>query len=390
MSEETRSGAAGPHRAGVVLYDPNALNPYGAEVAAVLSAGGYDVTRWCRLGDPFTGVAARSRRVLWASRQQVGLVRALLSRHWGAVLFGLTHLRTRRTVVFLWVGGPRDLYLALLLVLAGRRVVYVDHNPSPERTLSGRAGGLLERLRRSPARRVVHSAYLAEAIGDPAVQVVGHPSYRRWVELHGAARRPGRREGRPTALFLGALRPDKGSRQLPAIARSVLAAGGRVLIAGRGELPAGVWSEVVGDPRLTTVGITRTLSDREVAGALREGDVLIAPYRDVTMSGSILMALSCGLPVAAFESPALRALLPAEFLLADPGPDVMAARAMALAGSGSRWRGAIEELTGALDQACLEGWDRVLAPAQSAVAGGIAAVEAAGVEAAGAGTGGAR
>ena len=162
-----------------------------------------------------------------------------------------------------------------------------------------------------------------------------------------------------TALFLGAIRADKGAAELPAVVTELLSVGMAVTIAGRGSLTGPEWSPLLSDGRVRVVGLSRTLSDDEVALVLRDCDVLVAPYQDVTMSGSIVMALSAGLPVAAYSSPALRSFLPDEFLV-PPGAVPLAERALSLAAEAGRWQGSIAEIVLGLDRKSGTDWSVVL------------------------------
>lgn len=350
----------------VVLYDANALNPYGAEVGALLLAAGYRVTRWCRVGDPFAGAAHRSRRVLWASRRQVGVIAAGLSRILGPWAFAAGHLFSRRPLVFLWLLSRQDLRVARVLTRLGRDVVVVDHNPIPERSLPGRSAALMAGLRDGPARVVVHSPHLVTEADGRRERVVPHPSYRRWVGAYRA--RSVRHHAAPQALFLGALRPDKGAAELPIIVAELLRVDVRVLIAGRGGLPDDAWAACKGHAGFRTMGLTQSLTDHEVAAALRSSHVLLAPYTDVTMSGSILMALSAGLAVAAYESPALRDVLPHEFTVAARDPLALARRAAELAYATESWAAVVDDAMQASDLACMAAWQRVLTADDVAVA----------------------
>ncbi|MBT0769465.1 glycosyltransferase [Kineosporia sp. J2-2] len=343
----------------VVVFDSNALNPYGAELAEVLADAGYEVTRWCRVRDPFPDDRVRQHRVLWASRCQVGLLGAVLSRYWGVLLFVLVQsLRRNDVVVMTWLQAKFDLRAGLFLIWIGRRVVYIDHNPLPARPLPAGSERLMARMRRSAATRVVHTQYLHEKVRSAGCFVARHPSYLRWVNQYGARAEAGARE--PRALFLGALRKDKGADDLPSLGRALRDAKIRMVVAGRGVVPGMTLAQMQTCDEFEAVGSGRTLSDQEIASQLRSSMVLLAPYRDVTMSGSIMMALSAGVPVAAYPSEALKSTLPQEFFVETNDPDDLADLARQLVDSTDQWRDRLDVLIQQTDRGCAEDWRQIL------------------------------
>jgi len=341
----------------VVVYDSNPLNPYGAELAVVLADAGFSVARWCRVGDPFPDGRIRRHRVLWASRSQVRLPWAVLSRFWGVWVFVLAQTFRRRDIVIMtWLISKQDLLAGLILVAIGRQVIYVDHNPTPARALPCGRERLMNRMRRSEALRVVHTAYLRDQIGDARCLVARHPSYLRWVGRFGA--RCGSRANQ--ALFLGALRRDKGAQDLPTLTRALSGANVSTVIAGRGLIPGMTLEQMFSCADFVSLGLRRTLSDHEVAEQLRASGVLLAPYRDVTMSGSIMMALSAGVPVAAYPCDALRSTIPGEFFAEQEDPQELARLARKLLDADEVWAERLTDLMRRHDQACAQDWSRVL------------------------------
>jgi glycosyltransferase involved in cell wall biosynthesis len=344
-------------RPDIVLYDSNSLNPYGAELAELLRSEGHQVTRWCAWDDPFP--SGGKRPYLEAGRQRVGLMRAVLSRWGGPWLFALLHIASGRRIVFLWTNGVRDLLVVRLLVMTRRHVAFIDHNPIPARSPSGLQGQLLAAMRRDPRiGRLVHGAHLTSGVKDLVPRVVGHPSYARWAALNDVERLP--MTGQCVrALFLGVIRQDKGSAELPALVRELVSLGMHVTIAGRGDLRGEEWNDLQSNDRVRIVGGGRHVSDSEIAEALRECSVLVAPYRDVTMSGSVLMALSAGLPVAAYWSTGLSTVLPDDFMTSDD-PRELAERAHKLAHERDRWAARVGKMVQELDQASARSWSRAL------------------------------
>jgi glycosyltransferase involved in cell wall biosynthesis len=103
------------------------------------------------------------------------------------------------------------------------------------------------------------------------------------------------------------MRPDKGLDRVPNIL-SHLQAGDRkrisIAFAGIGDC-----TEIVTRVAALTEVVRRPsasrLSDFEIAGALAQSDLLIAPYPVASASGTVVLALSRGLRVVAYDTGAL-------------------------------------------------------------------------------------
>lgn len=208
----------------VWVWDPNPFNPYGAEVARVIAGSGYDVrvtsrgrassgrggggahpslTRWHILPDAAGGEYSVSHAVRYA---------------WAISRFFLAAVFTRATVVVAWANTDPERIAILFSRWMGVRVVIILHNPVPGREQVP-PRSLRQLMRNAATERVVHTAELAKLVPKGA-QVAAHPAYFGWLNevRHSSARV---RLGRPSpeqsiiALFLGALRDDKGINHLP-------------------------------------------------------------------------------------------------------------------------------------------------------------------------------
>jgi glycosyltransferase involved in cell wall biosynthesis len=213
-------------------------------------------------------------------------------------------------VLIVMTRGWHDQLAFALLALLGARVLVIAHDPKPKHALP-LIGAISQRLLwRGVSTLVAHSeAMAAEAAavaGRPAV-VVPHLPFLEYAAWARESVPDSRSASRCRLLVLGQLRPDKGLDRIPNILSHLQACDrDRISIAFAGK---GDCSEVVA--KLTHL-ITlvrrpsqRRLSDLEIATVLSESDVLIAPYRLVTASGTVVLALSRGLRVVAYDTGAL-------------------------------------------------------------------------------------
>ncbi len=218
-------------------------------------------------------------------------------------------LRRSVLIVVLTRGWYDEIALALLATI-GARMIVVAHDPVPKQPLP-RARLLSRRfLWRQAGAVVSHSEQLAaeasRACGRRVDSVPHLPfiAYAAWAR----ALAPDARQGTSCGLLvLGHMREDKGLDRLPAILKLLPGAVRRQLsISFTGQGNCGETIEAVA--RLVTV--TRApadhfLSDAEIAQELAKGDVLLAPYPLVSASGSVVLALSRGLRVIAYDTGAL-------------------------------------------------------------------------------------
>lgn len=223
--------------------------------------------------------------------------KALLSRydvlhlHWPETLF--KDSRPGHGVV------KRVLVTILLLRLAalGTPVVWTVHNPLPHEHLSR----IDARLYRALTSRVVHHVVLNEADRGryESATVIPHGHYR---DLYPAMPLPmaDTRRGRFTLLSFGLIRPYKGLDALIIAFRDSGLSGVRLRIVG-----LAVDEGYLESLRALAHGVPniefdpRHVEHDEVGHVLGSADLVVLPYRRLTNSGVLLLALSVGRPVLA-------------------------------------------------------------------------------------------
>jgi glycosyltransferase involved in cell wall biosynthesis len=322
----------------VVVYEPDGINPYGREVAGLLASVGLDVELllprdavWrpdgVRVRDtlPRNGPATRYLQA-WALFRT--LCRCLL-----------TAARDRDTAwLVIWTRSVADELVFGLLAALGKPVTVVVHNPTdrqPQGLLRSRTGTF---LRRRAGVCVVHSEALGTMLrardGVQSIRVCPHPPYAGWWKRYGA---PRTRPGLSTELLvLGQLQPHKGLdelpgilAELPALSRSRL----RLTVCGKGTLDPNLAAALSDQVSLRDRTGPTFISDEELAAELRRADLLLAPYKGATQSGTVALALSAGIRVVAYDDGALRDLVDDSGLVAR-GDRVAFAKTLASAAGG--------------------------------------------------------
>jgi glycosyltransferase involved in cell wall biosynthesis len=282
----------------VLLYDVDPVNPYGRELAAVL-ARDYDVTLVCSRAVTWVPAGVAARRVLAAPRSTSSAIAVIARRIFGVIAAILLARRSGAPIVVVW---SRDAWDAFVLAMLAPKVVVIDHNPRPDRRATGLKGWSEARLRRRARAVVVHDR---TAPGS----VVTHPAYIEWRRRYlptDPAPRPGR------VLLLGAVRPDKGTSDLATLL-AALPAGTEVTVVGKGRLPA-----LPAGVRVDHVGGGDFVPDERLAAELARGGVVLAPYPGATQSGTVILAITCALPVLGYAAGALPSVL-TDDSLADVG-----------------------------------------------------------------------
>ncbi|MCI2238418.1 glycosyltransferase [Paenibacillus sp. TRM 82003] len=326
----------GPHR--VVVHNTDGVNPYSAELASLLHEEGLAVT----LVDAANSEHAPARGVRWLRRLPENY-----GNRGGAAQF-LSLARGLATTV--WVGAARrhvvlvsftrfpveDLVLAGLATL-GHPVVVVVHNPEPREAESRLARGARRALLRSAGTVVVHAERLRGRVDPVArgpVRVCPHPPYAHTAPPAEPALvlDPERR----WLAFIGALRWDKGAGLLPEVVENLppeQRGSLGLVVCGRGRLPDEAWERI----RRTGVEVHDLTSERPVPqetflDVLRNHPLVLAPYVAATQSGSVIMALSTGCRVLAFDEGGIPDVLDAAGLV--PTGDAAAMGRAAGAGRG--------------------------------------------------------
>jgi glycosyltransferase involved in cell wall biosynthesis len=170
---------------------------------------------------------------------------------------------------------------------------------------------------------IVHSAAIRDAlpvfIPRERVHIVPHVNYRLWSR--GAAPPP---PAVPplTVLFFGRVLPYKGLEVLLTAFRSLDPARFRLIIAGKGDVPANSAANVEIDNRFVT--------DERLPGFFQRAHVVALPYHAASQSGVAQMAFAFGKPVLATRVGALPDIVHHESngLLVPPGDPAALAEAL--------------------------------------------------------------
>jgi glycosyltransferase involved in cell wall biosynthesis len=291
----------------LLIYDTDGANPYGRELSALLcNVFQVVVLAPVQTGWSPPGVSVRrilpsnlpSGKVAQIVRQLHGLAAAACAAAAGA------------TVLVVMTRGWYDQLAFALLALLRARVVVIAHDPKPKQALPLVADFSRRLLWRRVSALVTHSDALAAeataAAGRPAV-VVPHLPFLEYAAWAREAVPDSQSASRCRLLVLGQLRPDKGLDRIPHILGHLPASDrDRISIAFAGK---GDCSDIVAAVAdlITVLGEPSKdqLSDLEIAAVLAQSDLLIAPYRLVTASGTVVLALSRGLRVIAYDTGAL-------------------------------------------------------------------------------------
>lgn len=300
----------------ITVYEPNDENPYGVEVAAVLAEFSSCIDLWVTRGravpdTPHVHVQGRLGGSVGRVRTIKPRLGASIRRFTGPLLLVLTTSH-RIPLVVVWTRDAWDALLFFLRSKFGGRTFFVYHDPSSMRRRDG-VGGWAERILVREAVVLVHSEAIAtEARRETSnVEVVSHPPYTlAQVAIRERSHNTEVRDvsRSPRVAFVGSFRADKRPKDL-------------LLIADRLQM---VWTlEVLGrskyapeqEERFRASGVichyppTKGLSDEELVNRLAMCDLMLAPYESVTESGSVIMAITLGVPVLGYQSPGLTRLL---------------------------------------------------------------------------------
>lgn len=208
-------------------------------------------------------------------------------------------------VVCLDTGPPAAACLAACALTGARLVLVATTDPSG----AGAGKGVRARMARSALRSKRTAAILAcaegvrarlGALGGDAVAErlrVYHPDYRAFSgRLPDAGKeRPGARD----ALFVGRLSAVKGTSALPAVARALAVAGGRLVIAGDG--PDGETLRESLAPLGHAVEFAGVLAHDRVIARMSECRMVVMPSSSEGVAKVALESLIAGTPVVGFD-----------------------------------------------------------------------------------------
>lgn len=345
----------------VWVWDPNPFNPYGLEVARVIAASGASVTHVTRRGSLLRSESVRSVALLPLPAAGQHTLRHKVEYALGLAAFAIAVSFARPTLVVPWVSSSIEARVMRFLQLLRVPTIVVVHNPIPARDDVG--SSLIASIRRAATVVVVHSEVFRDAFDRP-VLVVSHPAYFAWrdsMERSRGGHSPFS-EGPSLAMYFGSIRADKGFEHLPAIDGLLHDRGMRLGICiGR----ASKWQKDVLEACLHSVivgGTDEYVSDGDLYEGLISSDVMIAPYRDVTVSGSMILALSVGRPVASFPIRSMPELDEVNFTADTESLVELVDRAVAIARS-SDSRSDARELSARMDEASVAGWSLAISEA---------------------------
>lgn len=293
-------------RRGAVVYDPDGINPYGREVALAI-AQSRPVTLLLACDATWVPTACRTLPVLPGNRggHRLGQGLRLLR---GLGLVSWRCLFRREALVAVWTRSWVDNLLFLLLARLGNTVVVVVHNPISRVRLPPLKAWSTRRLWQGASAITVHgerlAAQTAQIAPDQSVLICDHPPFRHWWPWASAQLAPATEVAQPLRLLvLGQMRADKGLgdlheavRLLPPETRFQLEL---VLCGRRSEqhpLPD-FGSLVTVDDRTSTDFV----DDLEIAAAVRDSHLLLAPLVLATASSTVVLGLTAGLGVLAYD-----------------------------------------------------------------------------------------
>lgn len=335
----SRRGGAGGSDAGHVkaLFFPNDVNnPYQSLLETAMALEGAEVAYL-----PAT-----------TSSQTANLLLLPLSLlRWRLRGFRVLHVHWVYLFAPPWVtrvpGGRRlmEVWFAVWLETArllGYRIVWTAHNVVPNAQVFADDHAARRRLVRRADAVLAHGAAAIPALRDlgaGAVHVVEAGSYvaqyPQETSRDEARERLGIGLDERVATFVGAIAPYKGVDALLEVVRELspeLAL--HVVVAGRCGDPAlkGQLERLAAAAGSRVVTRFARIPDDELQVYLACADVAVLPYRQITNSGSVLLACSFGLPVLIPALPALADVPDEVAIRYEPGSAGLARALVALAG----------------------------------------------------------
>jgi glycosyltransferase involved in cell wall biosynthesis len=290
----------------LLVYDTDGANPYGRELAALLCRV-FQVKVLASVQTEWSPPDVFTRRIL-PSNSQSGTIFQIIRQLHGLAVVARAAAAGATVLVAMTRGWYDQLALALMAVL-GARVVVIAHDPKPKQTLSTIDAFSRRLLWRRASALVAHSETLAAeaaVVGSRSTVVIPHLPFLEYAAWAKAAA-PTETAHQCRLLILGQLRPDKGLDRIPNILSHLEAADRKrisMAFAGKGDC-----SEIVAKVADLIEVVRRPsqyrLSDIEIASVLAQSDLLIAPYPLVSASGTVVLALSRGLRVVAYDTGAL-------------------------------------------------------------------------------------
>ncbi|MCI4645267.1 MAG: glycosyltransferase [Hyphomonadaceae bacterium] len=205
--------------------------------------------------------------------------------------------------------APALTYLAQALRKQGARVISIVHNAADHEG-AGWKRALLSRQIQASDSAITHNRALAQAISafapDLPVAISPHPLFAYPEPIGSLARR-----ARLELLMFGLIRPYKGADLLVEAMGRLAGQDMRLTIAGE------VWGDksmleqqIAKSPARAQIElVARYLSDAEAAEYFARADSVVLPYRQVTGSGVVPVALHYGKPVIASDLAGFREIV---------------------------------------------------------------------------------
>ncbi len=311
----------------VFLLDPRGAVPeYVGALAAGLRAEGRPVTVLTTREVSARVGAATSAPVhaLWTLRRNGG-VRNLVPYGLGWLRAVALIARARRRGVVLHMQWPvRPRWEGALLRALGRlprvATVHTAHNVVPH---DSDADGGFASLYASVDALVVHSRKSDEELVERWPELAGKE--RRRIP-HGnyawAARPPAASTG--AIGIVGSVRPYKGTAAVVRVARAL---GCGLVVAGRPDAPAYAAEVAAAAAELPSARIVlRQLSLDELVDSCLALDVLVLPYEEIDKSGILLLGMTLGRAIVAYDLPSFHETLGDDAALLVPRGDEDALR----------------------------------------------------------------
>ena len=352
----TKPNGPARDRKRVTVFDTNPFNPYGAEVSRAIAEAGHSVTRFCRRGVEFSSGGVTERPILPRHANGRRSLPQLLRTAAALVAFFATVAVERPIAVFPWPSAPVDMVAVRGAQWLGLRTVLVAHNPIPSRD-EVQLGSTAQRARSGADVVVVHrTGYEGHLSSVRRLAVIPHPLYIAWERHTRGNAVVDPRIPQKSVAFVGGTRPDKGFLHLPAIAR-LLRPSGTLLVTAIGVGKPEEVEAIRNEENVLLIGDgARLLDDSEIRSVFESCAAIIAPYVDVTASGTLLMARTLGVPIVAFQSDPVSEIADSRFLVGPGDLEGLAKAAEEIQSEGYEW----PQSTESLDQKCVLEWGRLL------------------------------
>ena len=351
----------------VWIWDPNPFNAYGMEVARVVARSASRVRVSVRANSALHADGVKSWRVLPPPADGQHSFSHRVQYAVGVLRFFVAAIFVRPIVVITWSNTAVEMLAIRFLQILRVRSIVVIHNPMPAREVVVERS-MLYKIRKGATRLVVHSERLADISGlKPRPCVAAHPAYFSWASamrsMANHALDPFAGSDGAVGLYLGALRRDKGVDLLPALDLSLSRRGGQLaLCVGKADSHAAAILERCSTAIRVSDG-GGYVSDFQIFECLSYADALVAPYSDVTASGTAIIAISLGTRVVTFANESMADLLGTGDLA--PAGDVDRLAELVVAGRANPLRRKeLVDVAQRLDDESAAGWQSILAGIQ--------------------------